>query len=151
MKIGKPHDVKTLGEYNNNDVVSLFYKAYEKRFGFPYPSRHFRPIDIKRVKEAIDNYGLFAVIASLYKSLDRNDEDMNIPYWIASITSLIPKEDRVILELYCYMRFKDDKDITNLWRKYTLTRAKWFPTAKSRAQGEKYLAQLKEVLGVNHA
>ena len=150
MKIGKPHDVKTFAEYNNNDVVSLFYRVYEIRFGKAYPT-HFRPIDIQKVKGAMAEHGLFAVIASLYKAMDRNDDGMNIPFWIASIESLLVKEERVILELYCYMRQKDDQNITALWRKYTLTRAKWFPSAASRAAGEEYLAQLKEALGVTHA
>mgnify|MGYP003643692934 FL=1 len=129
-KLAKP---KSVNNYTENDVIEFFYTLYSQYFGNIYPRRHFKRLDIKKVKLALDTYGTYNVLGSMYNAMDKNGGTLNIPYWFSGLGLgyYLPDEEP---EIYFVVRSREDREIRSLWDRYKVLNAVWFPTAKTEAE-----------------
>ena len=129
-KLAKP---KSVNNYTENDVIEFFYTLYSQYFGNIYPRRHFKRLDIKKVKLALDTYGTYNVLGSMYNAMDKNGGTLNIPYWFSGLGLgyYLPDEEP---EIYFVVRSREDREIRTLWDRYKVLRAVWFPTAKTESE-----------------
>jgi len=130
VKLTKP---KSVANYTENDVIEFFYTLYSQYYGNVYPRKHFKRLDIKKVKLAVKTYGVYSVLGSMYNAMDKNEETLNIPYWYSGLGLgyYLPDEEP---EIYFVVRSREDREIRTLWDRYKVLRAVWFPTAKTESE-----------------
>jgi len=122
-----------VANYTENDVIEFFYTLYSQYYGNVYPRKHFKRLDIKKVKLAVKTYGVYSVLGSMYNAMDKNEETLNIPYWYSGLGLgyYLPDEEP---EIYFVVRSREDREIRTLWDRYKVLRAVWFPTAKTESE-----------------
>ena len=122
-----------MANYTENDVIEFFYTLYSQYYGNVYPRKHFKRLDIKKVKLAVKTYGVYSVLGSMYNAMDKNEETLNIPYWYSGLGLgyYLPDEEP---EIYFVVRSREDREIRTLWDRYKVLRAVWFPTAKTESE-----------------
>ena len=59
---------KSLNKYNSKDVREAFQWIYSKKHNKAYPTIGFIGHDLQLIKQAVNKYGLFKVLAGLYIS-----------------------------------------------------------------------------------
>ena len=63
---------KPLKEYNSHDVRKEFLWLYSQKHHKQYADKGFIGYDLKIIKQAIEKYGLFKVLAGLYNGINTN-------------------------------------------------------------------------------
>ena len=134
---------KSLKEYNSHDVRMEFLWLYSKVHHKEYVDRGFIGFDLKLIKQAIEQYGLFAVLSGFYNGVKTKPDTVSIKYIIKGfefgyyLTSHNP-------ELYYkVMAYGNDK-VKAAWRKFILLDTKWFPTASSEQSKKQIKDRLLE-------
>ena len=139
-KLARP---KSVSNYTENDVIEFFYTLYGQYYGEIYPRRHFKRLDIKKVKLALKTHGLFPVLGSMYKAMDKNSGSINIPYWFVGLERGYYDVGESP-EIYFVVRSKVDKDIRKMWQEYQVLESIWFPTSKTEIRKREIREKLEE-------
>jgi len=136
-------DGKPLKDYNSQDVRGVFTWLYSKKHNKEYTNKGFIGYDLKLIKEAVKQYGLFPVLAGFYNAIHTRKDTVTIKYIIKGFEFKYYLPDSNAEIYYKVMVYGTDK-IKAYWRKYTLLNSKWFPTAASEQKKKKILNKLKE-------
>lgn len=134
---------KSLVDYNSQDVRKEFVWLYSKKHNKEYVDKGFIGYDLKILKQAIEKYGLFKVLAGLYNGIKTNPDTVSIKYIIRGFDFkyYLPEHDAEMY--YKIMAYGNDK-IKAIWRKYLVMNSKWFPTALSEQKKKRLNQRLRE-------
>ena len=136
-------DGKLLKQYNSQDVRRVFTLLYSKKHNKDYTERGFIGYDLKLIKEAIERYGLFPVLAGFYNGVKNNKDNISIKYIIKGFdfNYYLPESNA---ELYYKVMVYGTVKGRAYWQKYILLNAKWFPMAASEQKKKKDIEKIKE-------
>lgn len=136
-------DNKPLGEYNSHDVREEFLWLYSKHHNKPYQPKGFIGHDLKLIKQAISDYGLFAVLAGFYNGIRDNSDSVSIKYLIRGFEFkyyLTPHNPEMYYKIMAYGNPK----VKAAWRKYLLLESRWLPDAESERKKNNIKTKLLE-------
>ena len=134
---------KSLVDYNSQDVRKEFVWLYSKKHNKEYVDKGFIGYDLKILKQAIEKYGLFKVLAGLYNGIKTNPDTVSIKYILRGFDFkyYLPEHDAEMY--YKIMVYGNDK-VKAIWRKYLVLNSKWFPTALSEQKKKRLEQRLRE-------
>ena len=113
---------KSLVDYNSQDVRKEFVWLYSKKHNKEYVDKGFIGYDLKILKQAIEKYGLFKVLAGLYNGIKTNPDTVSIKYILRGFDFkyYLPEHDAEMY--YKIMVYGNDK-VKAIWRTCRVCRA----------------------------
>ena len=134
---------KPLNEYNSKDVRKAFEWIYSKKNNKTYPTIGFIGHDLQLIKQAVNKYGLFKVLAGLYNGVNNNSDKVTLKYIIKGFDFNYYLTEHNAEMYYKIMMYGNDK-VKASWKRYILLNSKWLPTASSEQKRKELKTKLME-------
>ena len=133
--------MKSITDYNQRDIYTLFKELYKRKHGKDYSGAGFINNEMQLIKGSISEYGAPHIACAAFNCIKNNDRTVNVPYFIAGIKYYITPHNP---EIYFAVFTHGDKAIKNLWREYILLDSVWFPNATQQTEYREILNTLKD-------
>ena len=133
--------MKSIVDYNQRDIYTLFMELYKQKHGIDYSGVGFIYNEMLLIKDAIAKHGADHIACAALNCVKQNSKTVNIPYFIAGIKHyLIPHNPHTYWAVQRY----GDQRIKNLWQQYLFLDAVWLPKASQKTKLKEIRKELKK-------
>jgi hypothetical protein len=131
--------VKSITDYNQRDIYTLFMELYKQKHGVPYSGAGFINNEMLLIKGAIAEYGAPKIACAVLNCVKGNDQAVNVPYFIAGIKHYLTPHNP---HTYWAVQRFGDEEIKSLWKQYIFLKATWLPKASQRKRVKEIRTEL---------
>ena len=132
---------KSLSEYNQRDIYSLFMELYELKHSSKYAGAGFINNEMQLIRRAIEENGAAQIACAVLNCIESNDRTVNVPYFVAGLKYYLTSYNPYIY--LAVKRYGDDK-IKKLWKHFIFLDAVWFPKASQKKKRDEVFKILKD-------
>ena len=132
---------KSLSEYNQRDIYSLFMELYELKHSSKYAGAGFINNEMQLIRRAIEENGAAQIACAVLNCIESNDRTVNVPYFVAGLKYYLTSYNPYIY--LAVKRYGDDK-IKKLWTHFILLDSVWFPKPSQKKERDGVFKTLKD-------